>query len=307
MLFRNILKQICVITAILTAPLCQAENAADDVRVLDDDGREVVLATPALRIVSLAPHLTENLFAVGAGEQIVGATSFSDHPEAATEIPRVGSYKRADMERIVAMKPDLVVAWASGNDRAQIERMIELGLTVYISEPRDFEGIATTLERLGQLTGHRDAGEEAATELREGSRALAERYRDAAPVTVFYQVWEKPLMTINDEHLINEAITICGGDNVFGDLERLVPRIDRESVLKADPEAIAAGGMGEDRQDWLEAWREWPELQAVREENLFFIPPSLLQRHTPRVLEGTRQLCEQLDSVRRQDEDDTSR
>jgi iron complex transport system substrate-binding protein len=307
MQIRSILASLTAFTAIISAPPCLADGAADRVGVLDDEGREVVLTAPAQRVVSLAPHLTENLFAVGAGEQVVGTTSFSDHPEAAAEIPRVGSYKRADMERIVAMQPDLVVAWASGNDRAQIERMIELGLTVYISEPRDFEGIATTLERLGQLTGHPDTGEEAATELREGSRALAERYRDAAPVTVFYQVWERPLMTINDEHLINEAISICGGDNVFGDLERLVPRIDRESVLKADPEAIAAGGMGEDRQDWLEAWREWPELQAVREENLFFIPPSLLQRHTPRVLQGTSQLCKQLDSVRRERQDDASR
>lgn len=304
---RRILKNFGILAAISAAPLCLAATADESVHVLDDEGREVALDTPARRVVSLAPHLTENLFAVGAGDRVVGATSFSDYPAAATDIPRVGSYKRADLERIVAMKPDLVVAWASGNDRAQIERMIELGLTVYISEPRDFEGIATTLERLGQLTGNPDSGAVAASELREGSRALAARYSDAAPVTVFYQVWEKPLMTINDAHLIDEAITICGGDNVFGDLDRLVPRIDRESVLKADPEAIAAGGMGEDRQDWLEAWREWPELQAVREENLFFIPPSLLQRHTPRVLQGTRRLCQQLDSVRRQRQGDAPR
>lgn len=304
---RSILIFLLAFSAIFAAPPCLAEGAAGSVGVLDDEGREVVLTAPAQRVVSLAPHLTENLFAVGAGNQIVGTTSFSDHPEAATEIPRVGSYKRADMERIVAMQPDLVVAWASGNDRAQIQRMIELGLTVYISEPRNFEGIATTLERLGRLTGHADTGETTAEALRTGTRALANRYRDATPVTVFYQVWEQPLMTVNDEHLIDEAITLCGGDNVFGALERLVPRIDRESVLKADPEAIAAGGMGEDRQDWLEAWREWPELQAVREENLFFIPPSLLQRHTPRVLQGTRQLCEDLDSVRRQRRADASR
>lgn len=277
--------------------------AAGGLRVTDDAGRELRLEAPAERIVSLAPHLTENLFAIGAGPQVKGATSFSDYPKAAAEIPRVGGYSRIDIESILALEPDLVVAWASGNDRGQVRRLIELGLPVYISEPRNFADIALTLERLGRLTGNPDQGAKAATELREGAARLAERYAGAEPVTVFYQVWEQPLMTVNDEHLINEAISLCGGDNVFGHLDNLVPRIDRESVLQANPQVIVAGGMGEDRRDWVAAWREWPELQAVRNEALLFIPPSLIQRHTPRVLEGTRMLCEHLDAVRRQRRD----
>lgn len=265
----------------------------------DDENRRIALSAPAERIVSLAPHLTENLFAVGAGDRIVGATSFADYPEAAAEIPRIGGYSRIDIEAILALEPDLVVAWSSGNDRGQIERLIELGLDVYISEPRNFEGIARTLERLGHLAGKREQGRAAADALRTGAEALGARYRDAAPVSVFYQVWEQPLMTINDEHLIHEAIALCGGDNVFGHLDRLVPRINRESVLKADPEVIVAGGMGEDRRDWVEAWRQWPELQAVRHDALLFIPPSLIQRHTARVLEGATRLCEQLAAVRK--------
>lgn len=272
--------------------------AAQGLRVTDDEGRELRLTAPAERIVSLAPHLTENLFAVGAGRQIKGATSFSDYPEAAANIPRVGGYSRIDIESILALEPDLIVAWASGNDRGQVQRLIELGLPVYISEPRNFEGIAHTLERLGQLSGNAAQGAEAAADLRDGAAHLAERYAGAEPVTVFYQVWEQPLMTVNDEHLINEAISLCGGDNVFGHLDNLVPRIDRESVLQANPEVIVAGGMGEDRRDWVDAWRQWPELRAVRNEALLFIPPSLIQRHTARVLEGATRLCTHLERVR---------
>lgn len=297
MLFHQLSRHssVCALLLLLALP---AAAAAEALRVTDDTGRELRLAAPAERIVSLAPHLTENLFAVGAGPRIKGATSFSDYPEAAADIPRVGGYSRIDIESILALEPDLVVAWASGNDRGQIERLIELGLSVYISEPRNFEGIARTLERLGALSGNAAQGAAAAEQLREGAEALAARYRDAAPVTVFYQVWEQPLMTVNDEHLINEAIDLCGGDNVFGHLDRLVPRIDRESVLQADPEVIVAGGMGEDRRDWVEAWRQWPELRAVRDEALLFIPPSLIQRHTARVLEGATQLCSHLERVR---------
>ena len=293
------MKTTIALTLLLTLGIAGAgADARAAITATDDEGRELRLERPAERIVSLAPHLTENLFAVGAGERIKGATSFSDYPAAAAEIPRVGGYSRIDIESILALEPDLVVAWASGNDRGQIERLIALGLTVYISEPRDFHGIARTLDRLGRLSGNAEQGARAAETLRDGAAALAKRYADAARVPVFYQVWEQPLMTINDAHLINEAISICGGDNVFGHLDSLVPRIDRESVLEADPAVIVAGGMGEDRRDWVEAWRQWPELQAVRNDALLFVPPSLIQRHTARVLEGTRMLCEQLESVR---------
>ena len=278
--------------------LLPAIAPAAPVAVVDDAGNRLRLDAPAQRIVSLAPHLTENLFAVGAGEQIVGASQFSDHPPEAEDIPRIGGYSRIDIERVLALEPDLVVGWSSGNDMAQLERLIGLGVPVYISEPRSFADIASTLERLGHLSGNDATGSRAAEALLSGVSALETRYRDAEPVSVFYQVWQQPLMTVNDDHLIAKAIALCGGDNVFGALDTLVPRIDRESVLEIDPEVIAAGGMGEDRRDWVEAWRQWPQLQAVRKEQLLFIPPSLIQRHTPRVLEGTTLLCDALAAAR---------
>ncbi|EHQ52184.1 periplasmic binding protein [Ectothiorhodospira sp. PHS-1] len=272
--------------------------APTPVQVIDDRQQTVSLAAPAERIISLAPHITELLFAVGAGNRIVGTVSFSDYPAAAADIPRIGSYKQLDMESILALKPDLVVAWSSGNVQAQVERLARLGLPVYYNDPEDFEQLALALERLGTLAGRAPQGREAAEDFRRDLRALEAQYGDRPRVTVFYQIWDRPLMTLNDQHLISRAIEICGGHNLFGDLEALVPRLDREVVLAADPEAILGGGMGEDSPHWIEEWRRWPTLTATARDNLFFIPPSLLQRATPRILEGTRQVCEALETAR---------
>ncbi len=266
--------------------------------VVDDRDRQVCLSAPARRIISLSPGVTELLFAAGAGDRIQGAVNFSDYPEAARDIPRVGSHTRVDLETVLAMDPDLVVAWASGNPEDQVARLLDLGLTVYYSEPRRFDDVVSSVARLGRLTGTADAAAAANTRFLEAIAALEERYADADPVRVFYQIWDDPVMTVNDTHLIAEAIALCGGRNVFGEVERLVPRLDRESVLAAQPEAIVAGGMGEDDTSWLESWERFDEMPAVRRGNLFFVPPSTIQRPTPRVAEGSRLLCEHLETAR---------
>ena len=266
--------------------------------VQDDASQRVCLEQPARRIIALSPGATELLFAAGAGEQLAAAVSFSDYPPAAKQLPRVGSYQRLDLEAIVALKPDLIVAWRSGNPMGDVARLQEMGFPVYISEPRQFEDVSATLERFGVLAGTELVAQGAANGFRAGIAALRERYADAAPVTVFYQVWDDPLMTVNDSHLISEAIRICGGVNVFGGLGALAPRISREAVLEKNPQAIVAGGMGEDNPAWLTPWKAFPSLLAVQKGNLFFVAPSTLQRPTPQMLAGTRTLCRHLDSAR---------
>ena len=287
---------------LLTAVLCLGSGLARaQVCVTDDVDRKVCLEKPAQRIIALSPGATELLFAAGAGEQVVGAVSFSDYPPAAKKLPRVGSYKRLDLEAVLALKPDLVVAWQSGNPMEQVERLQAMGVPVYHSEPRRFDDISTTLERLAILAGTEAVGQGAADALRSGMDSLRQRYAEAAPVTVFYQVWEEPLMTVNNDHLISEAIQICGGVNVFGELASLAPRISREAVLAKDPEVIIAGGMGEDDPAWLDPWKQFSSLRAVKHDNLFFVAPSTLQRPTPQMLAGTRTLCSHLDTVRARD------
>lgn len=272
--------------------------AADEVCAIDDTDREVCLAAPAERIAALSPGATELLFAAGAGERVVAVVDHSDYPPEASELPSVGSHERLDLERLVALQPDLVIGWVTGNPVEQVERLERLGVPVFRIEPRSFEGIATALERLARLAGNEAQGRLAAQRFRQGLAELAARHAGASPVTVFYQVWDSPLMTVNDEHLIGKVVRLCGGVNVFGGLSRLVPRIDEEALLAADPEVILAGGRGEENRSWLEYWQRFPELTAVARDNLFFVPPSLLQRPTPRLLEGSRLLCERLEVAR---------
>ncbi|MDR2032723.1 MAG: cobalamin-binding protein [Azoarcus sp.] len=276
------------------APSC----AETGVVATDTTGHAIELARPATRIVSLAPHLTEQLFAAGAGGRIVGAVEFSDYPAAARALPRVGSFVGFDAEAIAALEPDLVVAWQSGNRPGQLERLAALGVPVYIDEPRTLEDIARGLEALGTLAGSADTAREAAREFRARLAELRQRYAARPPVRTFYQVWNQPLLTVNGQHPISAVIRLCGGENVFGALAPLTPTVSTEAVLAANPEAIVASGMDEARPQWLEAWRRWTGLEAAAADNLFFVPPDIIQRHTPRVLDGAARLCEQLEQAR---------
>lgn len=271
---------------------------ATEVRITDDSGRELRLPQPARRIVSLAPHITELLFAAGAGKQVVGVVSYSDFPEAAKALPQVGGYTSVDMEAVAALKPDLVVAWKSGNRNAHLDRLAALGVPVYINEPRNLNDVARSLETLGHLAGSDAAASAAAGEFRKRLAALRIRYASQPPVRTFYQVWDRPLMTINGVHLIGDVIRLCGGENIFAELTQLAPTVSVEAVLAANPEAVVASGMGEARPEWLDQWRRWPALSAAAADNLFFIPPAIIQRHTPRILDGATRLCEQLDAAR---------
>lgn len=268
------------------------------VSVTDDVGRRVTLDEPARRIVSLAPHTTELLFAAGAGDRVVGAVAHSDYPPEAASIPRVGGYSRLDYERILSLSPDLVIAWASGNERAAIDRLRTLGLTVYVSEPRHIADISKAMRRFGRLAGTEETASAAARAFDQRHRRLRERFADRPDIGVFYQIWKDPLMTVNGEHLIARVIQLCGGHNVFADLATLAPTIGVEAVIEADPEVIVASGMGNERPQWLDDWRQWPSIDAVQRGNLYFVPPQLIQRHSPRILDGAERLCGQLDEAR---------
>ncbi|ALP52890.1 ABC transporter substrate-binding protein [Candidatus Tenderia electrophaga] len=270
------------------------------IQVRDDAGTLVQLVAPAQRIVSLAPHNTELLFAAGAGERIVGAVSYSDYPPAANDIPRIGGYKSVDLEAILALQPDLVVGWVSGNNSANLDKLRDLGLPLYLSEPRRLGDVADNIRRLGKLAGTATVADRAAAAFQTRVAELRRRHADQPPLSVFYETWNQPLMTINGDHLISQVIALCGGRNVFADLKTLSTHINTEAVLKRNPQVIVASGMGEERPEWLDDWRQWPQLSAVKHERLFFIPPELLQRATPRVLDGAEQLCRFLQQARQQ-------
>lgn len=263
----------------------------------DATGASIALASPARRIVSLAPHATELLFAAGAGERVVGVLDPANWPPEAAAVPRVGTAAGLDLERIAALKPDLVVVWPYLAP-AQVERLRALGMAVFVSDPHTPAAIAVELERLGTLAGTQASAARAAAAFSARLSALASRARGAATVSVFYEIWHQPLYTVGGRHLITAAIRLCGGENVFGALAALAPSVGIEDVLAARPEAIIAGTDDAVRPEWLDEWKRWSELPAVARDNLFAVDANLLHRAGPRFAAGAEQLCAALDRAR---------
>lgn len=280
------------------ALLFLAQPALADIVVKDDTGQEIRLKEAAKRIVSLAPHATETLYAAGAGDRLVAAVDYSDYPDAAKKLPRVGGYSRIDLEAVAALKPDLVIAWQSGNPSAQVDKLKALGLPVFNTQPNQIEDIANLLERFGRLAGTDAAAQAAAQNFRNRLAKLRQGNAGKPVVRVFYQVWKTPLTTVGGPQIISSAIKLCGGENVFGNLKQMAPTVSLEAVVEADPEAIVATGMGDASPEWLKDWEKWPRMTAVKRGNLFHINPDIMQRHTPRILEGAERLCANLDLAR---------
>jgi len=266
-------------------------------RVTDDMGNIILLDKPARRIISLAPHITELLFEAGATDQLVGTVEFSDYPPAATRIPRIGSFSKFDFEAIAALQPDLVIAWQSGNPAEQVTAIRQLGLPVFYSEPHKLEQVARTIEQFGVLLGTRSVASRQADAFRSRLQALRQDYRGRSKVRVFYQVWDRPLMTVNGRHIISDVIELCGGVNVFADLPVIAASVDIESVLKKNPQVIIAG-INRQRQDWLAEWSKWDAISAVSQQHVYGVDPDNITRHTSRILTGARQVCDFIDKAR---------
>ncbi|HEY0584768.1 MAG TPA: cobalamin-binding protein [Pseudoduganella sp.] len=283
---------------LLISALCATQfQAYAAITVNDDDGKPVTLQKPAQRVVALAPHVTELLFAAGGGGKIVGAVSYSDYPEAAKQIPRVGDNRQVDMERLLAMKPDLLVVWRHGTSERQIDQLRQLGIPIFHSEPKKLDQIADNLEKMGKLLGTEPAANTAARELRQKLASLRAQYAARPPVRTFYQVWDKPLYTLNGEHIVSDALKVCGGQNIFADQKVTAPVVSLEAVLEADPEAVFA--TAEKDYGGVSLWRPYKTLLATRQDNLFTIDGSMLNRAGPRMIAGTAVLCEKLEEARK--------
>jgi iron complex transport system substrate-binding protein len=287
-----------VIARVLALALLAATAAHAEVRVTDDTGRSVVLTAPAQRVVSLGPHLTELAYATGGEKAMVGAIRFSDFPEAAKALPIVGDAHVIDFERIAQLKPDLVLVWGSGLNERHKARLRSLGLTVYESEIRRAQGIPETLRKLGTLLGKSETAEQAARRFESQWQTLAERYANKPPVRVFWQLWHEPLMTVNRDHLISEALRACGGVNVFADLPLLTPSVSWEAAVAADPQLIAGSGRREDAARDFAAWKRFTAVSAVKHERFVAIDGNLIGRMGPRFVEGAEALCRGVDAAR---------
>lgn len=257
-------------------------------RLVDDAGQALEFSRPPQRIIALTPHLTELLFAVGAGTQLVGVDSASDYPAAARSLPRVGDYSRINFERILALKPDLVIVWIGGNRAADIHGLKKMGVPVLHTQATRLDDVARLLLLIGQASGHAEAGQAAARDYSARLDALQVRRGRKPPVSVFYQVWDRPLMTVGGTHWISDALALCGARNVFADLRALSPVVSREAVLRRAPELIVSGS---DAPDVRRQWQHFAALPAVKNNAFARVDADRLHRPTPRLLEGVVELC----------------
>jgi iron complex transport system substrate-binding protein len=269
------------------------------VTVTDDTGRQVSVPAPPLRIASLAPSTTAMLFAAGAGADVVATTEYSVEPPEAQRIPRIGDANALDLERLVSLHPDVVVAWPDGENPAETERIARLGIPVYRERVRRLAELPASIRRLGELAGTHQAAERVARDIDMRLAALTARYARAKPVTVLLQIWNRPIYTVGGAQPMSDALRVCGARNVFGDLRDVAAAIGTEAVIARNPDLIIALGSPREIADWLAAWKRFPELKAVHSGNLIPFDDQRLTRLGPSMLDATQALCERIDQARR--------
>ncbi len=269
------------------------------VSVIDDTGKTITLDKPVKRIITLSPTLTEMIYAVGAEEMLVATVEYSNYPKAANDIPRIGNYEKFDMERLLLFKPDLVIGWMNANTANQLSQIEKLNIRVFRSEePRQFSDIAKALRTFGTLLAKESAAEQAAKEFEDKLAQLVSRNKDKVKLNVFYQVWYQPIYTIGGEHVISRVMQLCGLNNVFADARILAPKVTHEAVIKKNPDIIISGGMASARPEWLDNWKIWKSMTAIKKKNLFWIHPDLIHRQSPRILQGAEIMCQHADTAR---------
>lgn len=267
-------------------------------QVKDDRGVVVDVPARASRIVALSPHLVEIVYAAGAGAKLAAVVRYSDFPPPARRLPQVGDAARFDVERIVVLKPDLVLGWRSGNPARELARIERLGFPLFVTEPRRIEDIPRIVRAVGALAGTGAAAEESAAVFEREVQELRRRYGARAAVRVFYEIWHRPLLTVNGQHIISDVIALCGGENVFADAPALTPTVSLEAVLAARPEVILGGSSAMHPGDLEKRWAAAP-IDVLRDIPVRSIAPDVIQRQTPRMIEGARAVCAHLDEVRR--------
>jgi len=266
------------------------------ITVLDDSGVQLQLDKPAQRVISLSPHLTELMYAIGAGDRLVGSVRGSDFPVEAAAIPEIGDASGLDFERVLQARPDFVLAWGSGNRSVDIARLRMLGLRVLVLEPRRLEDIARHLRLLGDLTGLDGHAQAVALEFERRIDALAIRYAGRVPVRVLIEIWHRPLFTVNGDHIISKVLGLCAAQNIFADLPRLAGEVSIEQVLLLDPDVIVVGSEAEDAG--VQNWSEFSYVKAVRSGNVFTVSADLITRQTPRIVDAAERMCAGVDKAR---------
>lgn len=294
-------RQLCLLSGAVVLLFCAQLACSDEITVVDDIGRKVSLSGPAMRLVSLSPHITELLFSIGIGDRVVGTVRFSDFPAQAASIQRVGDAFSVNIEMLIQLQPDLVIAWRTGGSARTINKIESLGVPVYFNEARDLAGIAESAAKIAVLAGIEETGAAIAQQYRRKLQWIKEQHESASRVKIFYQISDLNLYTVNRHHLIGEAIALCGGDNIFADSIIKVPQVSIEAVIAASPDLIVfSSGANRDDDSWTSRWRPFNTVPAVANGHLYSLPAAIITRPSFRMVTGIEKLCELMNKARRQ-------
>ena len=286
------------LTIIILISLVTMPNVVFAVSVVDDENNTVTLDRPAQRVITLAPSLTEMIYSIGAEDSLVATVQFSDFPAIAKTKPRIGNYERFLMERLLSFQPDLVIAWLSVNNGQQLKQLEKLGIPVYRSGPQELSDISRTIKNLGILVGQQDSSNQVANKFDNRLERLRDNNKHKRVLNAFYQVWHKPIYTVNGKDTISKIMRLCRLKNVFENALVLAPKVTVESVVKHNPEIIIAGDNSSGPPEWVKMWSSWPTIRAVENNNLFHIDPDLIHRQSVRILDAAEIMCKQADTAR---------
>jgi len=250
----------------------------------------LALSSPALaglRVVSLAPSLTEIVVELDSADLLVGVLDAGERPAAIADVPSVGRYGQLDMERLLSLKPDLLLLWPGSVGAGQRDQLKRLNIPTFIAEPHTLTQLAAQIEAIAEQLGRPERGAKRAAVLRAQLEGMRQRYQRDVPLRVFYQVWDKPLYTVGGGQIISDALEVCGARNVFADLNLPAPQVSIEAVLQRDPEVIVVGDQAQ-----LGAWRVWPQVAAVRQGRLLLVTDKGLERPSGQMISATAKLCQ---------------
>ncbi|MFT6529726.1 MAG: vitamin B12 transport system substrate-binding protein [Psychrosphaera sp.] len=253
---------------------------------------------PAQRIIALAPHIVESLFDIGAGGKIVATVDYADYPKQALDIPRVGGYYGLQIEKILQLNPDLVLVWRNGNKAEDIAKLENLGLTLAFSDPDNIDGVASELRLFGALTGHEQQAEKLALEYTQELSRLRQTYQDQTPISVFYQLWSEPLMSVNKNTWIHQLIQTCGATNVFADNSTDYPQLSMENIIVAKPQLIIMPQENSEKPQPVIDWQQWSVIPAVKHNQFMKVDADLIHRFSRRMLTGLEDMCQKIERSR---------
>lgn len=262
-----------------------------------DEPRSVPAKDIFPRLVTLSPHLAELVYAAGAGDNLIGVSAYSNYPDDVLALPQIGDAFSIDQEQLALLRPDVLLAWQSGTPTHTVDELRKLGYRVEVIRTQGLADVAAALRAIGRITDREDVANAAAVRYLAELDRLRQANAARAPIRVFYQVAERPIYTVNASHYVSELIELCGGQNVFSDLDKLAPAVSEESVLARNPELLLAGRVDTDERPLTE-WTRWPELAASRYDNRFYVHSDLLARASPRLVRTGAAICRWLDEGR---------